>query len=90
MPKTVWVIGYQIFNRHLYLFSTVTRDHDGRNMITPTDDIAKAKLFNSKQEASDFLSTCITNGKPYTPQEYRVPEEHNSITPKRFFYEHAH
>ena len=73
MPKfkTCWVLGYDLYRRHTYIRSTQIRDFDKRKMIDTTEKIERAKQFDSKQDALDFLSTCITNEKPYIAQEYR-------------------
>lgn len=64
-----------ICSQSRYIFRTTTRAFDNRKLVELTPDISKAKTFDSKPEALEFLSKCVTNDRIYRVEESPVGRE---------------
>lgn len=60
-----------------YIFRTTTRAFDNRKLIELTPDISKAKTFETKAEALDFLSKCVTNDRSYRVEDSPSTRDRN-------------
>jgi hypothetical protein len=78
--KTVFILATRIGSKSKYIFRTFTRDYDRKKVIDLTDDIEKAKYWETDKDASVFLSTCITNERVYLVETHQVKKQKEKTT----------
>lgn len=64
-----YVLACKVANKHLYVQNAPVRAWDTKKLINTTDNIERAKTFESEQEAHHFISLCVTNGRKFRAEE---------------------
>lgn len=64
-----YVLCCIIGNKSIYVQNAPVRAWNKKRFINTTDNIERAKPFESKQEAHHFISLCVTNGRKFRAEE---------------------